>query len=126
MPLKNDFEGSFRGNLDSRRASAREIEAGSRRPRFDRCAPMACRRRLQQVSPQSGQCGGDLLFFEDAPDEAVNQDLLLRTRQAEVPFRSKNVAIQVCNPLPASGSDVEVANGGLDEWRDALPIKLRI
>ena len=32
-------------------------------------------------------------FFKDAPDEAVNQDLLLRTRQAEVPFRSKNVAI---------------------------------
>jgi hypothetical protein len=45
------------------------------------------------VIAQSGQCGEDLLFFEDAPDEAVNQDLLLRTRQAEVPFRSKNVAI---------------------------------
>src|SRR6476620_11798402 len=126
MPLKTILRGVSEATLIQDEHRARKIESRSRRPRFDRCAPMACRRRLQQVSPQSGQCGGDLLFFEDAPDEAVNQDLLLRTRQAEVPFRSKNVAIQVCNPLPASSSDVEVANGGLDEWRDTLPIKLRI
>src|SRR5260370_11556451 len=51
---------------------------------------------------------------------------LLRSPEREVAFGAKNIGVEIGNPLPAVRRDVEIANGGLNVWRHAVPVELRI
>src|SRR3954469_17369855 len=57
---------------------------------------------------------------------AIHVRLWLRSRQAHLALGAKDVAVEACNPAPPARRDVEITNGGLDMWRDAVPIELRI
>src|SRR3954467_1445528 len=52
--------------------------------------------------------------------------LRLRSRQAHLALGAKDVAVEAGNPATPARRDVEITDGGLDMWRDAVPIKLRI
>ena len=48
----------------------------------------------------------------------------LRTQQTYFAFRPKNVAVEVCNPLPPSGSHIEIADRKLNLWGHVRPVEL--
>jgi hypothetical protein len=50
----------------------------------------------------------------------------LRSPERKVAFGAKNIGVEIGNPLPAVRRDVEIANGGLNVWRHAVPVELRI
>src|SRR4029077_4759820 len=52
--------------------------------------------------------------------------LRLRSRKAHLALGAKDVAVEACNPTTPARRDVEITDGGLDMWRDSVPIKLRI
>src|ERR1700704_2509465 len=52
--------------------------------------------------------------------------LRLWSRKVQLALGAKDVAVEACNPTTPARRDVEIADGGLDMWRDAVPIKLRI
>src|SRR5580692_7221996 len=52
--------------------------------------------------------------------------LTLRTGQAEIAFCAEHIGVKARDPLPSAGSDVEIADRGLNVRRDTFPIKLRI
>ena len=58
--------------------------------------------------------------------KVLQDDLALWSASAEVAFRAEDIAIETRNPLASARRDVEIADGGLDAWRNALPIELRI
>src|SRR5262245_24071275 len=51
---------------------------------------------------------------------------LLRSPERDVAFGAKNIGVEIGNPLPAVRRDVEIANGGSNVWRHAVPVELRI
>ena len=51
--------------------------------------------------------------------------LALRARQVHLAFGPEHVAVQVGDPLPAAGGDVEIADRELDLRRDVGPVELR-
>src|SRR5262249_516934 len=50
----------------------------------------------------------------------------LRSPERDVAFGAKKIGVEIGNPLPAVRRDVEIANGGLNVWRHAVPVELRI
>src|SRR5215469_11780024 len=50
----------------------------------------------------------------------------LRSPERNVAFGAKNIGVGIGDPLPAVRRDVEIANGGLNVWRHAVPVELRI
>src|ERR1700761_9487303 len=50
----------------------------------------------------------------------------LRSRQADVALGAKYVAVEVGDPLPPAGGDVEITDRGLHVRRDAVPVELRV
>src|SRR2546430_6056703 len=50
----------------------------------------------------------------------------LRSCERNVAFGAKDIGIEIGNPLPAVRRDVEIANGGLNVGRHAVPVELRI
>jgi hypothetical protein len=51
--------------------------------------------------------------------------LSLRARQVQFAFSPEDVAVEVCDPLPAAGGDIEIAHRKLDLRRDIGPVELR-
>ena len=52
--------------------------------------------------------------------------LRLWSRKGHLALGAKDVAVEAGNPATPARRDVEITDGGLDMWRDAVPIKLRI
>src|SRR4029077_15269751 len=50
----------------------------------------------------------------------------LRTAQAQVALRAKKIAVEIGDPLPSVGRDIEVADRAFDLCRYVAPEKLRI
>ena len=46
--------------------------------------------------------------------------------QSEITLGAEDIAVKACDPLPPARSHVQVLNGGLDMWRNAVPKKLRV
>jgi hypothetical protein len=46
--------------------------------------------------------------------------------QTEITFGAEDIAIKACDPLPPLRGNIQISNGGLDMWRNAVPIKLRV
>ena len=47
-------------------------------------------------------------------------------RKPHFTLGTKHVAIKARNPPTPTRCDIEVTNGGIDVWRDAIPIEFRI
>lgn len=54
----------------------------------------------------------------------THADLALWPRETRLALRPKDVAIEVCHPLPAARGHVQIADRRLNVGRDAVPIKL--
>src|SRR5450432_2137762 len=62
------------------------------------------------------------------PDSAFSGNALalsLRPRQVHFSFSSKNIAVEVGDPLGTAGGHIEIADRKLDLRSDVSPIKLR-
>jgi hypothetical protein len=46
--------------------------------------------------------------------------------QSEITLGAEDIAVKACNPLPPPRGNIQVLNGGLDMWRNAVPKKLRV
>jgi hypothetical protein len=55
-----------------------------------------------------------------------NEGLSLWAAETEIALRAEDITVKACHPLPSARGDVQVLNCGLNVWRNALPIKLRI
>ena len=53
---------------------------------------------------------------------SVEASLPLWPRKAQLTLGAKYVAVQACDPLTPARGDIEVTDGGLDVWRDAVPV----
>src|ERR1700750_1284962 len=63
--------------------------------------------------------------FSQMALQRLAQLLSLRPRQVYLAFSPKDVAVEVCDPLPPAGGDIEKADRRLDLWRDVGPVELR-
>ena len=84
---------SFRANIDSRRASAREIDGRRRAHDSIDARRWHAADAFNRYRPNPDSADEMCSFSRMPQTDVVDQGLLLRTRQAEVAFRSKNVAI---------------------------------
>ena len=46
--------------------------------------------------------------------------------QTQITFGAEDIAVKACDPLPPLRGNIQISNGGLDMWRNAVPIKLRV
>src|SRR5215471_19283256 len=51
---------------------------------------------------------------------------LLRSPERNVAFGAKNIGVAIGNPLPAVRRDVEIAKGGSNVWRHAVPVECHL